>query len=175
MHRLPLHGFRVLELASGQDIAYAGRLLADFGAEVITVGAQASSDGDLARFLDYNKYNCSLDHQQKAAETLLLQLVSLSDVVLGDLSDRLTKAAREASPRFIHISAKTGECPFNAGAALAAVAIMALWRLRRSGEGLEVRIDPNGALLHLLGERFLAGEVEAPVTLPEMAPGQLPS
>jgi len=48
-HHLPLAGLRVLELASGVAAAYAGRLLAQFGADVVKV---EPPEGDTARRVD---------------------------------------------------------------------------------------------------------------------------
>jgi crotonobetainyl-CoA:carnitine CoA-transferase CaiB-like acyl-CoA transferase len=90
----PLSGFRVLELGSFIAAPSAGRLLADFGAEVIKIerpehGDELRSwrlvDGGtslLFRTIGRNKKSVTLDLRTPEGRELALGLVSCSDVVL---------------------------------------------------------------------------------------------
>ena len=91
---LPLSGVRVLELGNYIAAPTAGRLLADFGAEVIKVERPRTGDevrnwrlyaGDtsmLYRTLNRNKSSVVLDLRTDAGRDAVLGLVARSDVVL---------------------------------------------------------------------------------------------
>lgn len=94
MSDLPLSGVRVLELGNYIAAPTAGRLLADFGAEVIKVERPGTGDelrnwrlyaGDtsmLYRTLNRNKRSITLDMRSDAGRQAVLDLARRSDVVL---------------------------------------------------------------------------------------------
>ncbi|MBC3192780.1 CoA transferase [Pseudonocardia sp. C8] len=94
MTDLPLSGIRVLELGNYIAAPTAGRLLADFGAEVIKVERPRTGDevrnwrlyaGDtsmLYRTLNRNKRSITLDLRADAGRRAVLDLAARSDVVL---------------------------------------------------------------------------------------------
>ena len=94
MSQLPLSGVRVLELGNYIAAPTAGRLLADFGAEVIKVERPGTGDeirnwrlyaGDtsmLYRTLNRNKRSITLDMRSAAGKQAVLDLAARSDVVL---------------------------------------------------------------------------------------------
>nr|WP_222132092.1 CoA transferase [Pseudonocardia sp. C8] len=91
---MPLSGIRVLELGNYIAAPTAGRLLADFGAEVIKVERPRTGDevrnwrlyaGDtsmLYRTLNRNKRSITLDLRADAGRRAVLDLAARSDVVL---------------------------------------------------------------------------------------------
>jgi len=107
MERLPLYGYRILDLTTGWAGPYATRLLADMGAEVIKVEAPNSEDLPRSATFNHdnrNKYACTLDLAQPRGRELFLRLLALSDVVVEDyrsevleelgLSCRVLRAAK---------------------------------------------------------------------------------
>ncbi len=105
MFRLPLHGIRVLELAQGWAGPYAGRLLADMGAEVIKVEAASGGDRSLAfNNVNRNKYGCVLDASTARGRDHLLRLVEVSDVVIESVPGLDSQALREANDQIIVVS-----------------------------------------------------------------------
>jgi formyl-CoA transferase len=90
----PLQGVRVLELGNYIAAPTAGRLLADFGAEVIKVERPRTGDelrnwrlyaGDtsmLYRTINRNKKSVVLDLRTKEGRELVLELAAASDIVL---------------------------------------------------------------------------------------------
>nr|WP_083275160.1 CoA transferase [Pseudonocardia sp. HH130630-07] len=94
MSDLPLTGIRVLELGNYIAAPTAGRLLADFGADVIKVERPRTGDelrnwrlyaGDtsmLYRTLNRNKRSVTLDLRSDAGRRAVLDLAARSDVVL---------------------------------------------------------------------------------------------
>ncbi len=129
MFRLPLHGFRVLDLTMAWAGPYATRLLADMGAEVIKI--EAVDNWDLLRsftgqpptvervwdkspyfnHINRNKYGCVLDLSQPWGRGLFLRLVAISDVVIenfrAEVMDNLGLAfevLQEANPQLILVS-----------------------------------------------------------------------
>jgi crotonobetainyl-CoA:carnitine CoA-transferase CaiB-like acyl-CoA transferase len=90
----PLTGLRVLELGSFIAAPTAGRLLADFGAEVVKVERPGTGDelrrwrlhgGDtslLFRTLNRNKRSIGIDLREPGGRDLALSLAARSDVVL---------------------------------------------------------------------------------------------
>lgn len=87
MERLPLYGYRILDLTTGWAGPYATRLLADMGAEVIRVEAANSGAQPRSAMFNHvnrNKYACTLDLGQPRGRELFLRLVTLSDVVIED-------------------------------------------------------------------------------------------
>lgn len=89
----PLTGFRVLELGSTVAGPFCGRLLADFGAEVIkveppegdpvrTMGKHVNGKSLYAATILRNKQLISLDLRQQAARDVVRRLASRCDVVV---------------------------------------------------------------------------------------------
>ncbi len=89
----PLAGFRVLELGSTVAGPFCGRLLADFGAEVIkveppegdpvrTMGKHVNGKSLYAATILRNKQLISLDLRQQAARDVVRRLASRCDVVV---------------------------------------------------------------------------------------------
>ena len=90
----PLEGIRVLELGNYIAAPTAGRLLADFGAEVIKVERPGTGDelrnwrlhkGDtsmLYRTINRNKKSVVLDLRTEAGKQAVLQLAAKSDILL---------------------------------------------------------------------------------------------
>jgi formyl-CoA transferase len=90
----PLEGIRVLELGNFIAAPTAGRLLADFGAEVVKIERPGIGDelrrwrlhgGDtslLFRLMGRNKRSATLDLRTSEGRDLALRLVAASDVVL---------------------------------------------------------------------------------------------
>ena len=94
-----LEGFRVLEDGGGIAAAYAGKLLADLGADLIKIEPPAGGDpirrrgpfpadrphrelGGLHLFLDTNKRSVALDLQTAAGRRLFRQLAATSEAVI---------------------------------------------------------------------------------------------
>jgi crotonobetainyl-CoA:carnitine CoA-transferase CaiB-like acyl-CoA transferase len=87
MERLPLYGYRILDLTTAGAGPYATRLLADIGAEVIKVEAPSNGGplrSDIFNHVNRNKYACTLDLAQPRGRELFLRLLALSDVVIED-------------------------------------------------------------------------------------------
>jgi crotonobetainyl-CoA:carnitine CoA-transferase CaiB-like acyl-CoA transferase len=99
MARLALRGLRVLEVGTGPALAYAGKLFADFGAEVIKVespvgdawrqmppmvGAPGTEPPESALFawLNTNKRSVTADGDNAEDRAWLAQLAQTCDVVL---------------------------------------------------------------------------------------------
>ena len=93
-HAGPLSGIRVVELGNYIAAPTAGRLLADFGAEVIKVERPGTGDelrnwrlyaGDtslLFRTLNRNKLSVVLDLRTEEGRTAVLEMVETADIVL---------------------------------------------------------------------------------------------
>ena len=96
-----LSGYRILELAESVSGEYCGKLLADFGAEVIKIevpgvgsptrhlgpfaaGGKTSENSGLFAYLNTNKRSVELDLTSDAGRTTLQQLVEAVDVVVDD-------------------------------------------------------------------------------------------
>lgn len=85
---LPLHGIRVLELASLYAAPLAGTILADFGADVIKV---EPPEGDIFRdspmwsVVGRNKRSIVLDVREKAGQDTIRDLVHHVDVLLHNV------------------------------------------------------------------------------------------
>lgn len=99
MDRLALRGLRVLEVGTGPALAYAGKLFADFGAEVIKVESPAGDawrqmppmvgapdtqppESALFAWLNTNKRSVTADGDSPDDRAWLAQLARTSDVVL---------------------------------------------------------------------------------------------
>jgi CoA:oxalate CoA-transferase len=133
---LPLDGFTVLELGEGVSAPYCGKLLADYGADVIKV---ESPSGDPARrhgpfpddlphteksalflYLNTNKKGITLDFSAASGARLLRRLVEEVDVLVENQPpgrlEELGLAFRELArinPRLIMVSVKPfGEGPY---------------------------------------------------------------
>lgn len=95
---LALGGLRVLEVGTGPALAYAGKLFADFGAEVIKVerpegdvwrqmpplvsSAEAQPESALFAWLNTNKRSVTADSADAADRAWLARLARTCDVVL---------------------------------------------------------------------------------------------
>ncbi|CAN7202754.1 CoA transferase [Phenylobacterium sp. LjRoot225] len=96
-----LRGFRIVELAEGVSGEYCGKLLADFGAEIIKVErpgtgsptramAPVAGDGEgvetsgLFAYLNTNKKSVALDLAAAADLDVMHQLIATADVVIDD-------------------------------------------------------------------------------------------
>lgn len=103
-----LRGFRIVELAEGVAGEYCGKLLADFGAEIIKVerpgtgsptramapiigkdgaGADSVERSGLFAYLNTNKKSVALDLTQAADRETMHRLVAAADVVIDDHPD----------------------------------------------------------------------------------------
>ena len=117
----PLQGLRVLDMANGKG-EMCGRLLADFGAEVILIEPpQGLASRDLPPLLDgkslyfethnANKSSVILDLETASGKTAFKQLVATSDIVIetgfpGAMAKLGLSAAqlREINPEIIVVS-----------------------------------------------------------------------
>ncbi|WP_104141161.1 CaiB/BaiF CoA-transferase family protein [Arthrobacter sp. ZGTC131] len=139
----PLEGVRVLELGNYIAAPTAGRLLADFGAEVIKVERPATGDelrnwrlqrGDtsmLYRTINRNKKSVVLDLRTEAGKQAVLALVAKSDILLENFRPGTLEkwglgpeVLNEANPDLIitRISAFGQTGPLSARPGFAAVA-----------------------------------------------------
>ncbi|NVN00029.1 CaiB/BaiF CoA-transferase family protein [Arthrobacter sp. SDTb3-6] len=139
----PLEGVRVLELGNYIAAPTAGRMLADFGAEVIKVERPGSGDelrnwrlhkGDtsmLYRTINRNKKSVVLDLRTEAGKRAALRLAAKSDILLENFRPGTLEkwglgpnALNEANPELIitRISAFGQTGPLSARPGFAAVA-----------------------------------------------------
>jgi crotonobetainyl-CoA:carnitine CoA-transferase CaiB-like acyl-CoA transferase len=174
MERLPLYGYRILDLTTGWAGAYATRLLADMGAEVIRVEAADSASaygGRSATFkrLNRNKYGCTLDLAQSRGRDLFLRLVALSDAVVEDDRPPLWEelglsydALRSARADIILVSLSSAEVI--AGVAAAGALALALWHRRRTGEGQRVDVAGWETAVGLIGEQVVGYSMKGRLT-----------
>ncbi len=96
-----LTGIKVLELAESVAGEYCGKLLADFGAEIIKIekpgcgsptrrlgpfaqGKQEGENSGLFAYLNTNKYSLTLDLASPAGKDALATLLGKADVVIDD-------------------------------------------------------------------------------------------
>lgn len=96
-----LRNIRVIELAENVSGEYCGRLLADFGAQVVKVerpgsgsptrhlgpfkeGAPAGENSGLFAYLNTNKHSVTLDLSKPDGVTMLARLLDQADVVIDD-------------------------------------------------------------------------------------------
>ena len=90
-----LRGIRVLDFTRMLSGPYATRILGDFGAEVIKVQSLRTASGAERNDTPYfgawnrNKRSISLDLNHPEAKEILLELVSVSDVVVENFSPRV--------------------------------------------------------------------------------------
>ena len=90
-----LRGIRVLDFTRMLSGPYATRILGDFGAEVIKVQSRRTASGAELNDTPYfgawnrNKRSISLDLGHPEAKEILLELVSVSDVVVENFSPRV--------------------------------------------------------------------------------------
>ena len=101
-----LRGFRIVELAEGVAGEYCGKLLSDFGAEIIKVerpgtgsptrsmapiiekdGADSVETSGLFAYLNTNKKSVTLDLTQAADRETMHRLIAAADVVIDDHPD----------------------------------------------------------------------------------------
>jgi crotonobetainyl-CoA:carnitine CoA-transferase CaiB-like acyl-CoA transferase len=116
---LPLHGIKVLEIANVIAGPFAGRLLADLGAEIVKL---ESLDGDISRaagsagfvFYNANKRSISVNTRTEEGRDVAQRLAAESDVLLANMrpgaTDRMglsNEKLTELNPRLIetHITA----------------------------------------------------------------------
>ena len=142
-HRLPLSGVRVLELGNYIAAPTAGRMLADFGAEVIKVERPGTGDelrnwrlkaGDtsmLYRTINRNKKSVVLDLRSDEGREAVLELVRRSDILLENFRPGTLEkwglgpdVLEEANPDlvFVRISAFGQTGPMSSRPGFAAVA-----------------------------------------------------
>jgi formyl-CoA transferase len=182
MFRLPLTGFRVLDLSTGRAGPYAARLLADMGAEVIKAESpgrpdplrsrteeQGRNKAPLFDHVNRNKYGLSLDLAKPQGRELLLRLVSLSDVViesfrpgemeeLGLALDALQGARQDVILVSVAGQGEPGGDPM-AGVAAAGAIALALWHHRHTGRGQRIEVDRRENLIGLIGEHVLGSSM----------------
>jgi crotonobetainyl-CoA:carnitine CoA-transferase CaiB-like acyl-CoA transferase len=130
-----LRGFRVVELAEGVAGEYCGKLLADFGAEIIKVERRGSGSptramapliekngvqtSGLFAYLNTNKKSVALDLTQAADLATMHRLIAAADVVIDDQGETwmaargLDAEAREQRHSSVVFCSIT---PFGAGA-----------------------------------------------------------
>ncbi|MFI1855197.1 CaiB/BaiF CoA transferase family protein [Streptomyces sp. NPDC020480] len=153
--QLPLHGVRVLELGNYIAGPTAGRLLADFGAEVIKIERPGNGDelrnwrlyaGDVSmlfRTINRNKKSVVLDLKTDRGRATVLELVRRCDVVIENFRPGTLErwglgpaALEEANPDIVlaRISAFGQSGPLSDRPGFAAVA------------------EAMGGLRHLVGE-----------------------
>ena len=112
---LPLEGIRVIDFGQGISAPYCAMLLAEMGAEVISVEApsRATPNRAAAGFNDHNasKKSVTIDLKNPAAVQIAKRLVGVSDIVVHNLStgtmDRLGlgyDALRTVKPNIIMLS-----------------------------------------------------------------------
>ena len=108
MSEQALHGLSVLEYGNGVSAAYAGKLMADLGAEVIKI--ESPEVGDSARhrapfaqdkpgldrsglfaYLNTNKYSVTLDCEKPEGKQVFKQLVEKSDILIENNSPQFMK------------------------------------------------------------------------------------
>jgi crotonobetainyl-CoA:carnitine CoA-transferase CaiB-like acyl-CoA transferase len=194
MERLPLYGYRILDLTTGWAGAYGTRLLADMGAEVIRVEAADSArtptrvagarrgEGPTrsATFkrLNRNKYACTLDLPQPRGRDLFLRLVALSDAVVEDYRQPVGEelglsydALRSTRANIILVSLSSTSQVTGAdygepaaGVAAAGAVALALWHRRRTGEGQHVDVAGWETAVGLIGEQVVGYSMKGRLT-----------
>ncbi len=164
---LPLAGCRVIEISRGVAAAYAGRLLATMGAEVIMLEPSEGSplrrtppllDGDsgasaLFAYLAVGKHSAVCDLGSEDGAVLLQQMLSSADILIDDtpLASRPgfgteENTVAEAYPELIHVSV----LPFGASGCKASWDAEEVNLVHASGEGF---LLPNGYSHELFPER----------------------
>ena len=188
MNRLPLASVRVLDLDMAAAGAYAARLLADAGAEVIgveTLPIQRPGAASQFNDLNRNKLGCTLDLSRPDGRELIIRLATRCDVVVErPESDRQERplitydALRAARPDIIVVSirgvGRTNGRPdmddIVAGTAAAGATCVALLHHRNTGTGQHVEVDAADCAVSLVGElvvaRALGHEAAAAVAVP---------
>src|SRR5699024_2087745 len=142
-HRLPLTGVRVLELGNYIAAPTAGRMLADFGAEVIKVERPETGDeirnwrlkagttSMLYRTINRNKKSVELDLRSEEGREAVIELVRRSDIMLENFRPGTLEkwglgpdVLEEANPElvFVRISAFGQTGPMSSRPGFAAVA-----------------------------------------------------
>lgn len=103
-----LRGMRVVELSETAAGAYCGKLLADFGADVVRVELRHPGESlmvdDLAAaylYLNTNKRSVALELPGGWGEGALRRLVAKADVVLDDLRERWKQAEASACADYV--------------------------------------------------------------------------
>jgi crotonobetainyl-CoA:carnitine CoA-transferase CaiB-like acyl-CoA transferase len=185
MERLPLYGYRILDLTTAWAGAYATRLLADMGAEVLRIEApNIGSEPRSATFnhVNRNKYACTLDLAQARGRELFLRLVALSDVAIEDHGspDDLNfsyDVLRSIKTDIIVVSLSShgvagGGVAYGvpvAGIAAAGAVGLALWHRRRTGEGQHLDVAARETMIGLVGEHVVGYSMNA-----DASSGRLP-
>ncbi|CPR06768.1 caib/baif family protein [Mycobacterium bohemicum DSM 44277] len=159
-----LKGIRVVELAESVAGEYCGKLLADFGAEVIKVEApergsptrsmapvlaEGTEGGALFAYLNTNKRSVALDATSAAGVEHLHRLIATADAVLHDRPTAW--AQRHPGVVFCSIT------PFGAGTGVASQKAKSINVFHASGWGYHTPSHPDPARPPLQGPgRFLA-------------------
>ncbi|MCM8737684.1 CoA transferase [Azospirillum sp. A1-3] len=165
--RLPLSGVRVIETASGVAAAYAGRLLAAMGAEVVLVEPpglcplrrhapmldEASGISALFAVLGVDKKSVILDLAAPEEQAAFSRLLSTADILIDDtpLADRPAHGLDQDSvaarhPHLVHLSI----LPFGANGPKADWKGSEITALHSAGEGY---LLPNGLSADLFPDR----------------------
>lgn len=79
---LPLHGIRVLDLSRQLPGPFCSTILADFGADVLTIAAPTDPFGTGIAFLARNKRSMTLNLKHPEGKALFLRMADDADVVL---------------------------------------------------------------------------------------------
>lgn len=102
MEAAALGHLRVLELGGGTALSYAGKLLGDFGADVVKVeppggdperrqwpaaGASDEESGAAFAYFNQNKRSCVVDRRLDPGQSVLLSLVRWADVLLTSIPE----------------------------------------------------------------------------------------
>jgi alpha-methylacyl-CoA racemase len=87
----PLNGLRVIELEALGAAPFAGMLLADLGAEVISVTRQSSGEGRPAEISARNKQSIALNLKRPEAVEVVLRLCATADVLIEGLRPGVTE------------------------------------------------------------------------------------
>jgi len=141
---LPLYLLHVLDLTRSAAGAFAGRALADLGAEVVCVESAAApsplrADAAAFRSLSRNKFSLALDLDGSGGRDLCLSLAAAFDVALVEPGAPLdVDALRAVSPELIVVSIDAAGDSAATGLAAAAGTLTALFHHRATGQGQAV-------------------------------------
>ncbi len=147
---LPLYLLHVLDLTRSAAGAFAGRALADLGAEVVCVESAAApsplrADAVAFNSLSRNKFSLALDLDGSGGRDLCLRLAAAFDVALVEPGAPLGAAAlRAVSPELIVVSIDAGDAGGDSaatGLAAAAGTLTALFHHRATGQGQSVIVN----------------------------------
>jgi alpha-methylacyl-CoA racemase len=163
---LPLHGLRVLDFSALGPGPYASRILADHGADVVSVEAPTTDMHDAQRMMGRNKRSIVIDLQKPDGKEIALDLLPKFDVLIESMRpgkmERLglgPNIALKRNPRLIYARltafGQDGPLAQSAGHDINAIAIAGALAL----VGLDRPIPPaalvgdfgSGALMIVVG------------------------